>query len=660
MTKRSPKSNVASFLASPNRVFRSPILISRMNHSSPEIYHVNFVKPEEAKSFWNSDLKMSNRENISVEQKKLEIAQQKLRKLNEELEATRREKERWGKNTCSDISRSKKSTSTYSNLKKYVLRMPHQNIAMSHWWRRPGHTLGTPDLDISGEEGREFPPEVPGRAEDITIPGDLTPEKIPTLIADYNALEQNEEALSEELLRADVICIVYAVDDLESLESVSDHWIPLIRRTLESQKTPLILVGNKVDLSEYSTMEAVLQMMNEYEEIETCVECSAKNLKNISEMFYFAQKAVLHPSAPLFDHQKKDLTTACKRALTRVFMLCDEDNDALLSDEEINKFQRRCFGLDLEPGILENLKSVVHKNCPEGLSKMTGQLTLSGFLALHGLFIQKGRNETTWTMLRKFGYDEDLTLSRDYLYPSFSAPSNSIIELSNIGYDFLTFIFEKYDKDSDKAMSPQEIIDLFSTCPLLFPSQKIKKWMLARNQTPRNIYRCNIIGPKGAGKTTFCQGLLGRSIDDIKNIPSYEIPKHTINSIQVYGQEKYLILEDVDVLNVSSPSIPSESNCDVCCLVYDASDPRSFEFVAAVFLKYYVDSKVPVLIVANKSDLPSVRQDYILQPEAFCAKHKLPPPQPYNTKGRVKNRYVRQTRNHGSISSFSSSLDSFL
>ncbi|XP_040570556.1 mitochondrial Rho GTPase 1 isoform X2 [Lepeophtheirus salmonis] len=550
----------------------------------------------------------------------------------------------------------------------------------------------------------EFPPEVPGRAEDITIPGDLTPEKIPTLIADYNALEQNEEALSEELLRADVICIVYAVDDLESLESVSDHWIPLIRRTLESQKTPLILVGNKVDLSEYSTMEAVLQMMNEYEEIETCVECSAKNLKNISEMFYFAQKAVLHPSAPLFDHQKKDLTTACKRALTRVFMLCDEDNDALLSDEEINKFQRRCFGLDLEPGILENLKSVVHKNCPEGLSKMTGQLTLSGFLALHGLFIQKGRNETTWTMLRKFGYDEDLTLSRDYLYPSFSAPSNSIIELSNIGYDFLTFIFEKYDKDSDKAMSPQEIIDLFSTCPVTpwgpdlyntvvtnekgylsyhgylalwtfmtfvdtkktieylgylgytysansgheenqisaFSITKDKKVDVGKKPTPRNIYRCNIIGPKGAGKTTFCQGLLGRSIDDIKNIPSYEIPKHTINSIQVYGQEKYLILEDVDVLNVSSPSIPSESNCDVCCLVYDASDPRSFEFVAAVFLKYYVDSKVPVLIVANKSDLPSVRQDYILQPEAFCAKHKLPPPQPYNTKGRVKtDMYVK-------------------
>ena len=39
-------------------------------------------------------------------------------------------------------------------------------------------------------------------------------------------------------------------------------------------------------------MEMVLPIMNDYEEIETCVECSARNLKNISELFYFAQKAV--------------------------------------------------------------------------------------------------------------------------------------------------------------------------------------------------------------------------------------------------------------------------------------------------------------------------------------------------------------------------------
>ena len=43
--------------------------------------------------------------------------------------------------------------------------------------------------------------------------------------------------------------------------------------------------------------------------------------------------------------------------------------------------------------------------------------------------------------------------------------------------------------------------------------------------------------------------------------------------------------------------------------------------------RYFSTTAVPVLVVANKSDKGVVRQDYILQPEAFCAKHKLPPPQ---------------------------------
>ncbi len=51
-----------------------------------------------------------------------------------------------------------------------------------------------------------------------------------------------------------------------------------------------------------------------------------------SEMFYFAQKAVLHPSAPLWNYAAKDLTEACKRALTLIFKICDMDNDGAMSD----------------------------------------------------------------------------------------------------------------------------------------------------------------------------------------------------------------------------------------------------------------------------------------------------------------------------------------
>ena len=42
-------------------------------------------------------------------------------------------------------------------------------------------------------------------------------------------------------------------------------------------------------------------------------------------------------------------------------------------------------------------------------------LTLPGFLFLHALFIERGRLETTWAVLRKFGYDNDLLLSAEVL-----------------------------------------------------------------------------------------------------------------------------------------------------------------------------------------------------------------------------------------------------
>lgn len=44
-----------------------------------------------------------------------------------------------------------------------------------------------------------------------------------------------------------------------------------------------------------------------------------------------------------------------------------------------------------------------------------GGLTLPGFLFLHTLFIERGRLETTWQVLRRFGYNETLHLSQETL-----------------------------------------------------------------------------------------------------------------------------------------------------------------------------------------------------------------------------------------------------
>uniref|UniRef100_A0A8B9SAK8 Mitochondrial Rho GTPase 2 n=1 Tax=Apteryx owenii TaxID=8824 RepID=A0A8B9SAK8_APTOW len=448
----------------------------------------------------------------------------------------------------------------------------------------------------------------------------------------------------------------------------------------KGSRIPIILVGNKSDLQAGSSMDVILPIMNQFSEIETCVECSAKNLKNISELFYYAQKAVLHPTAPLYDPEEKQLRPACARALTRIFNISDQDNNQILSDDELNYFQKSCFGNPLAPQALEDVKMVVWKNTTDGVQD--NGLTLNGFLFLNTLFIQRGRHETTWTILRRFGYDDELELTDDYLYPPFRLPPGCSTELNHLGYQFLQRLFEKHDKDQDGALSLTELQNFFSVFPCVpwgselyntvcttdkgllslhgflcqwtliayldvrhcleclgylgYPilseqdSQtqaltvtREKRIDLEKGQTQRNVFLCKVLGAKGAGKSAFLQAFLGRSLaaqSENRGEPSL----YAINTVQVNGQEKYLILYEVSA--DTKLTKPSDTACDVACLIYDPSDPKSFNYCASIYKQHYMDSQIPCIFVASKTDLPEASQQPGLSPMEFCYKHCLPPP----------------------------------
>jgi len=538
----------------------------------------------------------------------------------------------------------------------------------------------------------EFAEEVPGRAEEITIPADVTPEHVPTCIVDYSAQDQDESVLHDEIHKASVVCIVYSVIDEDSIQRLTTYWLPFLRHTLgEEHRTPVILVGNKVDLTDIQTLESILPIMNDFGEVETCVECSARTLKNISEVFYYAQKAVLHPTAPVYNPDEKELTHPAKRALTRIFRICDLDNDNLLCDDEINMFQMKCFNAPLHPQALEDVKTIVKKNVCDGIIK--DGITLKGFLFLHTLFIQKGRHETTWTVLRKFGYDDNLQLTTEYVSPQLIVGLGCTTELSDQGLDFLTRLFEKYDEDGDGCLNPAEQQRLFSTCPLMpwgpdvnntvctnhegwvtlegYRAQwtlttlldvqraieflaylgynyqqesqlsaiqvtREKKIDLEKRQTGRNVFRCHVLGAKSTGKTAFLQGLLNRNLRYVATLNRHNLSNFTINTVQVYGQDKFLMLHEVDMM-MCDMLTPTELDCDVACLLYDVTNPQSFEFCARMYLKHFIDMKIPCLMVASKAEYPEVRQDYELTPAQFCSRFKLPPPQRFTCIDKVNS-----------------------
>lgn len=98
----------------------------------------------------------------------------------------------------------------------------------------------------------------------------------------------------------------------------------------------------------------------------------------------------------------------------------------------------KCFNAPLQPAEIVGVKRVVQEKVPEGVNDYG--LTLTGFLFLHALFIEKGRLETTWTVLRKFGYNDDIELRKENLpVPSRKAPDQVMLLLTSNKFPFIYF-----------------------------------------------------------------------------------------------------------------------------------------------------------------------------------------------------------------------------
>ncbi|KAK4051643.1 ERMES complex Ca(2+)-binding regulatory GTPase gem1 [Microbotryomycetes sp. JL201] len=505
------------------------------------------------------------------------------------------------------------------------------------------------------------------RLPEVTIPPSVTPgHDVTTLIVDTS----------------------HAIDNPNSFDRVPTYWLPTIRSL--GVNVPVILVGNKIDLrqgqvSNEALEDEILPIMQEFKEVETCVECSAKIPVNVSEVFYFAQNAVLHPTAPLYDTREHTLKPACIAALSRIFKLCDVNKDGLLDDDELNDFQRACFDAPLQARELEGVKEVAAL-APEEPGIVDGSLTEQGFLFLHTYFIQKGRLETTWKALRTFGYGEDLSLREDFLYPRFDIPSDCTAELSPKGYQFLTDIFETFDKDRDGALKLNELDALFSTSPgnpwtphgfpettitsesgavtlqgwlaqwsmttlleprvtlaylaylgyphsspnssQLLPSTSAllitrpRKQDRKKNTVTRQVFLGYVLGAAGSGKTSILRAFVGKPTLD-KHSPTTKV-KTVVNSIETGGGEKYLVLQEFGS-NYESEMLRNSKKlalADVLVFVYDSSDTNSFSYISNLRQQYKLDD-IPSIFVATKSDLDLAQQRHEVQPDTYCRKLSL-------------------------------------
>lgn len=234
-----------------------------------------------------------------------------------------------------------------------------------------------------------------------------------------------------------MICLVYAFNDEISKKKLQSYWIPKITEASQDMLRPIVIVANKCEINDRNSLLLndlfISKLLNN--QIETCIQCSAKTLNNIPEVFYYAQKSVLYPTGPLFNQDTQKLTIECIKSLVRIFRLCDYDNDNLLNDNELKEFQLKCFGINLNVNSLQEVKDLLKNTTSDGEDLLiNNEITLSGFLHLHLLFVKKGRQETTWTVLKKFGYCRNLSMSRDFITIKYGFELKRLKDKNKINY----------------------------------------------------------------------------------------------------------------------------------------------------------------------------------------------------------------------------------
>lgn len=515
----------------------------------------------------------------------------------------------------------------------------------------------------------------------ITIPPSIgTADNVTTTIVDTSARPQDRTILRKEIRKCNVILLVYA--DHYSYERVALFWMPYFRSL--GVNVPVVLCANKSDLvGQGSTSQVVeeemLPVMTEFREIDSCIRSSAREHKNVNEVFFLCQKAVTHPIAPLFDYKEGHLKPACVAALKRIFYLCDKDQDGYLSNEEMRDFQGRCFDKPLTDEDLDNIKLSITKFLPD--SNLEKGIDQRGFLQLNKMYAEKGRHETIWIILRKYRYTDSLSLEDKFLHPKFEVPENCSAELSPVGYRFFVDLFLLFDQDNDGGLNDHELDALFAPTPGLpsswvdtsFPSSTVRnegghitlqgwlaQWSMTtflepkttieylaylgfepqnpkdpitaalkvtksrkRRRRPgrveRNVFLCYILGASGAGKSSLLDAFLSRPFEGLYH-PTIK-PRRVVNSVELPGgKQVYMIFEELGELEPAILENQAKLDaCDMLCYAYDSSDPDSFSHIVDLRTKYPQLDDLPSIYTALKADKDKTTQRCELQPDQYTS-----------------------------------------
>ncbi|CAH8386163.1 unnamed protein product [Eruca vesicaria subsp. sativa] len=508
-------------------------------------------------------------------------------------------------------------------------------------------------------------PNIPPLLPYTNLPSEKCSEDVPTILIDTSSKPEDKGDVIREVMEADAIVFTFAMDRQETLDSLSEYWLPLFRQL--EVRVPIVVAGHRVIKEEHNPVsieEIATPIRQQCQEIEICIEWSAPRLSDAQMVFVQAQVAAMYPIGPVYDQVTNSLKPCCVAALKRMFEIYARDNDYIINDDGLNDLNVHCFGIPLMHSQSRALIEYVQELCQEGVQE--NGLTIDGFLVLITTkLIKDGKLKTLWTMLRAFGYNKDLRLVDEMIpYSSFKRMPDQSVELTDEAIGYLRRAYHRFDnlgpqmmeslfetapgnpwneapyKDAAEVttngvLSLEAFLSLWSLMTLLDPARSLEYFIyichpedpssavrvtrsreLDRKEknSERNVVQCFVFGPKNAGKSALLSGFIGRPYDDDNRngLGEERYGVKMVGNSNVTGDtKKTLVMKEIpyqeDGLSLSDESLAS---CDVAVFVYDSSDESSWKRAIDMLGEVATISEdagfeFPCLMVAAKMDLDS-------------------------------------------------------
>jgi Ras family protein T1 len=293
---------------------------------------------------------------------------------------------------------------------------------------------------ISTYISKHFSQKVPHVMTDAIIPSEITSDDVLLTIMDSSSRLIDREVLKSKIISSDAVIILYDITRPETLENISHIWLPLVTSltTINSNTNnnndnknnnniddnnnnnnndsndninfkPVIIVGTKTDLlDEEPDLTQMNSLILDFPCIMNNTTCSSFNMQNLDHIIFLSLSLINYPLYTIFNIIEEEFTPVARYAFQRIFRIYDINNDNLLSDDEIFNLQLNCFQNHMNNQELTQLKFKISSIVNHGIIK--NQISFDGFLGLLKMNIYAYEYQVPWIILRKCGYNDDLTL----------------------------------------------------------------------------------------------------------------------------------------------------------------------------------------------------------------------------------------------------------